>query len=244
MKIRIIVIVFALCVVAVIIGHYALTPPSAHVVVAVDLSLSVKRNCAGLRNAAESVVSHKEIQEGSTLTLLAMGNSAGNPEPLRLFDKPAPIPSDAVFGRDDAAFEQERQDFFVGLQKACEATPNSRNSPILRLVSRGIAHLRSRGCARGGRCFFTLQTDLEDDQEPRLAAIIQRAAKNPAIELPAELAGSIDNAGIQIVFCGTSEIRPRRNAKLRHAAPETLARIWKGLFINPDLVSFQPYCGQ
>lgn len=228
---------------AVAVVDYALRPPTGHIGLGVDPSLSVKRDCSGLRAMAETLTFAKSIQEGSTLTLLAMGD----PEPLRLFDKPLPISSDNVFGRDEAAFKKRRENFFAELQAACEATPTIPRSPVLRLVSRGIAHLRGRGCASAGLCYFTFQTDLNDDVDPKLGPVLQRAAEDPNVELTPELAGAIDNAGIHVQFCGTSEVQaPKKSEKpkRRHASPDSLARIWRGLFTDPNLVTFQPYCGQ
>lgn len=45
--------------------------------------------------------------------------------------------------------------------------------------------------------------------DAHLRVVIQKAALNPAIELPAELAGSVDNAGINVQFCGTETTQLR-----------------------------------
>lgn len=242
MKIVITLTLFALCVAGAIIAHMTLTPPPAHSVVAVDISASIERDCVGLRKEGERLLSHSAIQPGSTVTLLAIGRSGLDPEPTRLFDKALPIESDDVFGRDESAFARERQAFMGQLQKSCESAAATKSSPVLRLITQSLAHLRSRGCKAGGPCFLTVQTDMEEDVEPALRAAIQRAAKRPTIELPTDLAGSLDNAGIEVKFCGSSDARPR--AKQSRAAPATLARLWKAMFTRPELVSFQPYCGQ
>ena len=242
MKIGVVLSVFALCIAAAVIGHMALAKPPAHVLEGLDRSASVRRDCAGLRKAAQGLVTPQNgFEEGSTVALFAIGISSVNPEPERLFDQPIPIKPDQVFGRDADAFERERRGYFDGMQKACEAAQDSRDSPVLRLVTAGISQLRSRGCGPASLCTYILLSDLEDDSDPRFSKVIRRAALNPAIELPAELASSIDNTGVRLEFCGTSEVRVRRTGK--HAAPDTLARLWLGLFTHPELISFRPFCG-
>jgi hypothetical protein len=243
MKIGMIVTLFLVCVAGAILGHAFLTPPPAHAALADDRSPSVRRNCAGLRQEAEKVaVASNGFAETSTVTLLAIGRDRLNPEPERVFDKPFPVESDRVFDNDPGAFEKQRKDYFAAFQKSCETSPESFNSPVLRLVQAGIAHLRSRGCAAKRPCFLTVHSDLEDDSAPKLREAIARAARGLASKTPVELAASIDNAGIRVQFCGLSEIKPRRSA--RHAAPDTLANLWSGLFTHAELVSFQPYCGE
>jgi hypothetical protein len=242
MRIGLALILFALCVAGAIVAHHMMTPPPAHVVLAIDHSLSVARNCGGLRKEGERLLAQPAVQQGSTVTLLGIGRSARDPEPARLFDKPVPTESDAVFGRDDSAFQREQAAFLSQLEKSCEAAEASKDSPIVRLVTQGLAHLRSRNCRADGRCFLTIATDMQEDVEPALRAAIERVARRPSTPLPPTLAGTLDNAGIEVRFCGGSELRP--GAKRLRAAPETLARLWKGIFTHPELVSFQPFCGQ
>ncbi len=233
--------VFALGLIAAAIAAYLMTPPPAHVLAAVDTSLSERQDCAGLRKAAETLAGQDGIREGSTLTLLSMPGGMAS-EPVRLFDKALPVPSDKVMGRDDAAFASERSAFFDAFEKACAGAPKSKTSPILPLVRRGLEHLRSRGCGEKHPCYLVAQTDLEDET-PALSPILARAAKKPGVTLPPNLAGSLNNAGVRIQFVGTAETNPRRN-KRRQPAPEELQRIWLQLFTHQELVSFQPYVGQ
>ena len=242
MKVGLALFLFALCLAAAVVGEYILAPPPAQITLGVDVSPSVERDCAGLVAEAARAISQDGVKEGSQLSLLAMGRNAANPEPARLFKGPVPVETDGVFGRDEAAFKKTRQTFLASIQKACESAQSSQGSPVLRMVDRGIADLRTRGCAGKAACIYIIQSDLEDDSDPKLRAAIALAAKNAGAKLPAELAGSINNAGITLEFCGTSEVRALRSHA--HAAPETLASLWKDLLTHPELVSFQPYCGR
>jgi hypothetical protein len=242
MRIGLAVIIFGACVGAALVGEFALAVPPAQFEGGIDLSRSVARDCGGLAGETRRAIAQGGAQEGSSLALLGLGSSALNPEPVRLFEQAIPVLSDAPFGKDEAGFAARNKAVFEGFQRACEAAPESKDTPLLGLVARGIADLRSRGCAVKGLCYFVIQSDLEDDTDPRLRAAIARATKGPSASLPADLAGSIENAGIRMMFVGTSEVRARRSRK--HAAPEALAALWKSLFTHPELVSFQPYCGQ
>jgi hypothetical protein len=233
-------LLFTIGLIALAIAAYVLTPPPAHVAAAIDTSRSEIRDCGGLRKSAEALAGIGDIREGSTLTLLAMPGGNGI-EPLRLFDKPIPIASDKVMGRDDAGFARERTAFFDAFEKACLNAPDSKTSPILPLVRRSIEHLRSRGCGPKRTCYLTVQTDLEDDS-PELGPVIARAAKKSAVEPPSALVGSIDNTGIHVEFSGTAETRLGR--KTRRPRPETLELIWRRLFTHPESVRFQPFWGQ
>ncbi len=242
MKVGAALFLFLLCVAGAIVGEYVLAAPPTQVGLGIDVSPSVERDCAGLAAEAARAISESGIRDGSIVSLLAMGRNAANPEPARLFKAPVPLDADGVFGRDEAAFKASRQKSLENIRKACESAPASKGSPLLRMVERGIADLRSRGCAGKASCFYIIQTDLEDDADPKLRAAIAKAAKDPGAKLPAKLAGSIDNAGIRLEFCGTAEVRAVRSHV--HAAPDTLTNLWMGLFAHPELVSFQPYCGR
>jgi hypothetical protein len=225
--------------------HYTTLEPLAHVAIGNDHSVSVEENCAGLREAGKALVeSRPGIREGSTLSLLVMGTDVRAPDPALRWTKPLPERPKKVYGRDEEEFERKKGDLFDQFEEGCRAPEPSRRSPIYRLVKLGTAHLRSLGCGPAGRCYLLIRSDLDEHVNARLEAAIARAASEGVVEVPAELAGSIDNAGIEVAFCGIAEIRPDGQAKQATSAPETRAHVWEGLFTHPELVSFSPYCGK
>ena len=224
--------------------HYATRPPTAHVLAGVDSSLSVKANCSGLAGALQSSLHRPGIREGSTLTLMAMGKAANDPEPNVVFRDKVPIPSDDAQGRKakERQYAEKRNTFLAELALACNQIAAAPYTPLYRLVLQGLADLKAAGaCPPQGRCLFLVKTDLIEDVDPLLTALLGQAAEDPTVPVPAELAASLDNTGVEIVFCGTSEIRPgKRTAK--SASLDTRQRIWRELFVDRASVSFQPFC--
>jgi hypothetical protein len=220
--------------------YLATIEPLAHAATGIDPSGSVVRNCGGLRAATQAMIGGRSgIREGSTLTVLVMGADARNTQPAIAFTGPVPIAPDTVMGRDEEAFRQQHDAFFGEVELACETAANTNNSPIYELVKQGIAHLRSLGCTADGRCSYLVKTDLDDDVHPALRDAIARSVKDANVAIPSGLAGSIDNAGIALTFCGVSEVERRRTAS---SSPDARIRIWSALFTHPELVSFQPFC--
>jgi hypothetical protein len=215
--------------------------PLAHTILALDPSVSVQRNCRDLRDGTKTFLESKAgIREGSTLTMLVMGRSAHNPNPKAVFSELIPVPLDTVYGDKEAQKQAEAQ-FYARIEQVCEAEQGGSGSPIYELVQQGIAQLRgpALGCKPEGRCYYLIKTDLDDDVKPALRAVLQRAVRVPDVPLPPEFARSIDNAGIEITFCGVAEVTDRRTSG---ASAEVRMRIWKELFTHPELVSFQPFC--
>jgi hypothetical protein len=86
------------------------------------------------------------------------------------------------------------------------------------------------------------KTDLDDDALPELRVVIQHSIKRPAVAVPPSLTQSLDNVGIEVAFCGTAEIKPRREGSGAASSLESRMRIWRELFTEPASVSFRPYC--
>jgi hypothetical protein len=184
------------------------------------------------------------IREGSTLALMAMGKAAHDPEPDVAFRGKIPIPSDDAQGRTakQRQYAEERDAFLAELALACNQIAAAPYTPLYRLVRQGLADLKAASaCPPGGRCLFLIKTDLAEDVDPLLTALLGQAAEDPNVPAPAGLAASLDNTGVEIVVCGTSEIRPgKRTAK--SASLDARQRIWRELFADPASVSFHPFC--
>lgn len=218
-------------------------PPLAHAVVAIDPSASVERNCPGVRDFTRTLVSGKPgIGDGSRLAVLTMGTSSADTQPKRRVDEAMPVEPDSVYGQAErkAAFRQSQDALFEQVKHACEGAPSGRQSPVYEMTRQGIAHLRGLGCAPGGTCLLIVKSDLDEDVQSGLRDTLRSAAKPDA--LPATLAGSLDNAGIEIHVCGMSEVRAARQATA--SSPDRRVAIWTKLFTAPQLFSVRPYCGE
>lgn len=225
--------------------QFATRQPPIHVALGIDPSGSVERNCQGLRKEAEALLRMEGIRQGSTMTALVMGRNKANPEPARALDEPIPLPPSDITGRkkNEEAFRRAQVKLLDAVAGACENAPESPQSPIFQLAKTSLAHLKSRGCGPSGRCYLLIKTDGVESVEPRLSRLIERSAKTPLLEIPADLTGALDNSGVTVTFCGGAELRTRRNAAAA-PEPEALERIWKAIFTEPANVFFRPYCGQ
>ena len=227
--------------------HYMTLRPPTQAAVFNDPSLSNKANCGGLTESlSTAIMKLGGIREGSTFSMLTMGKDPRNAEPDLDFVMPIPLPPDQVYNRtkQQHVYEEELAALTGRVQSSCEEAVAGTHSPIYALVKRGIAHLRSPeiGCGPEGLCYALIKTDLQDDADPRLNAVLDKAARNPGEPVPAELAASLDNAGISLDFCGTSEVRTRPATGTPVPSPDESVRIWRSLFTHPELVSFRPYC--
>jgi hypothetical protein len=216
------------------------TPPPEHALAAVDNSLSITPDCAGLTSAIRAVSRDAGFIEGSTVSLLVIGRSALRAEATRGFERKLPIPSDAILGRNDAEIEKAQAAIFAGFETACASAPPSRSSPILRLLQDGVADLHAKGCGPKSHCRLEAQSDLHEDVDRTFHAAITRLARNPKTDLPSSLVGAIDNAGIDVHICGGA-------AQAVSGGPEpsqvALHRLWMKAFTHPT-VSFKPFCGE
>jgi hypothetical protein len=225
-----------------VIWHLQTQTRPAKVGIGLDPSASVARNCGDLRQGVASFLSREPgFREGSTLSFLIMGRDAGSPNPTLAFRVPVPVASDSVYGRDDQSFRRAEAAFYSQIEDACTGAVTGSNSPIYQLLRQGIEHLRGEvgGCGPRSPCYFLLKSDLDEDVEPSLRTLLERAAKKPDIAVPPNLSKSINNDGVRVLLCGGAELRPRRRP---NATPETRARIFTALFTHPQLVSARPFC--
>jgi len=219
---------------------------AGHVLSGIDASLSVEPNCGGVSAFAEGFLNRREIQSGSTLTVISMGVSPSHSAPRLRFHDEIPIADDSIYGRpeNERKYKDDLEDLLAGVEQACEAVEATGHTPLYQMVEQGLAHLRSENlkCSGSRRCFFLIKTDLLDDVHPELLSVFNAAIDDPNVSLPPELAGSLANENIEVSVCGTQEVRPPAK---RSAPPIPMAlrkRIWRELFTRPGLVSFQPFC--
>lgn len=199
--------------------------PPMQVAIILDASNSMQRDCTAEEAIARRVMDVPGAGRGSTFTIIRTGEDATKLEPQLVFQETVPVPLNAgpLGGRRRA--ESLREAFIARAKKACLDVHPTTQSPIIRAVRRGLAHLVALGCARESRCALIVHSDLQDNDT--FAAL--RHIATPQVPL--------DNTGIQVVLCGYSETVRDGSA----VDTETLLATWKGLFIEP--VRFAPFCG-
>lgn len=240
MKHKLISIVAGVGIAAVPAVYYLTRPALAQFAVSLDTSGSVERGCVGLAGAAKTLIEQDGIRAGSTLSMLVIGNDRQNPDARMVFRGPVPVASGRVIGDDKEAHAQAQDELLGEVERACNAAKTSRASPVYQLVKQTIDVLRSQGTDPKGRGFALIKTDLDDDTTTGLREAIARSVRTTNVTVPADLVCSIDNAGIEIKFCGVAEVQPRRRIA---STSDARILIWKQLFTHSELVSFEGYCG-
>lgn len=200
-------------------------PPPTQVAVIVDASNSMQFDCADDESIARRAMDLSGVGRGSTFTIIRTGDDATRMEPQLVFQEAIPglLNTGPFRGQRHARVAREA---FVGRAKdACLGVKPTKQSPIVKAVRRGLAHLSSLGCKRESGCMLIVQSDLNDNDE---VAPARHGAKAPEV---------LDNTGIRVVLCGFS-------GTVNDGSPantDTLLATWKGLFTEP--VKFAPFCG-
>lgn len=210
-----------------------------------DISGSHGAVCASLQGLAELVLESPDALAGSTLTVLVTGDQSTTDEPRRIGTYPIPTIRRAAEGHDEIARRWEA--ILADLQSKCKSLRQTTTSPIFLGVKQAVADLRGHGCGADSRCKLFVDSDLEDNVEPSLRESLKRT--NSKIRpLPA----AINNAGIQVAFCGLAVTVGRAAGSPRNEVgrsqphdgrwEDRLHRTWLTLFITPSAVRFEPYC--
>lgn len=232
-------------VVATVATYFFVTPPPAHIGVLIDTSVSVDRKCQELKDFTVAVIArHPAFRNGSSLSMLTMGGSAANAQPRLQWSGAIPFGTGVVFGQDAERDQEAQEEFEAQIENACASAEPSTHSPIFEMTRQGIAHLRSgnTGCKDSDTCMLIVKTDLEDDVHPLVKRAIGNLRNGKIVALPDELRGVLDNRGMQVQFCGLSELAKRSRNSPAVTSQEDLKRLWQSFFSDPALVSFQPYC--
>jgi hypothetical protein len=218
--------------------HFTAEPP-AKIVVPLDPSGSISRNCPGVRRATEALLNKPGVRAGSPVTLLLMGSGPGDEQPRRAFEAVLPS-SSGIY--DIGGGDKARQRILEQLERACDAAAVSAASPVYELVKRAVALARPESGSKA-HGYVLVKSDGRDNVQPELRRTLLRAAHKPAVELPASLAHSIENSSVDVLVCGGAEVKPRKDVRSTFVSPDTVARIWLGIFSNPENVKFEDYCG-
>lgn len=247
LKITILLLICSAAVIGVGFWRYSVAGKSkaAHSVIIRDRSNSVPSSCDCTQALSKRAFSDPQIGAGSTVTVTVTGDATTAGEPKLVASVEVPSTRQVLEGR--GASVQQKEKMLDDIKLACESMPQTKVSPILIAVKRGIEHLRSRGCGPESECTVYVQTDLEETGDPQLSTALKSASGNKQV-----LASPINNEGIKIVISGTAETastnastngrthqltRPRTLQRIEH-----LQSVWKSLFSNPDRVTFEPHC--
>ncbi len=201
-------------------------PPPAQLAIIIDASSSMQRDCIAVQNIARRAVSMTGVKSGSTLTIIRTGDEATKLEPQLVFQDAIPGPVGAGPFSGHRRAQIAGNSFANRAKSACADIDRTNQSPIVKAVRRGLAHLSGLGCTRESGCLLVVISDLQDNDE---LAPTRRNAKAPAV---------LDNTGIRVALCGFSGTVQDGSA----GNTDALLATWKGLFVEP--VKFAPFCGE
>ncbi len=201
--------------------------------------------CQSLPGLVEHVLESPDATPGSTLTVLVLGDQSTANEPRRLGLYPIPTITRVAEGRNEIA--RRRGELLADIQNKCRSVRETTISPIYLGVKQAVVDLRAKGCHAGSRCRLYVDSDLEENVETSIMrSLHSRSGRATSLPPP------IDNAGINIAFCGTAVVvnhiigpSGRRVATVvpRSAGQEDrIRRVWRRLFAQPEAVTFEPYC--
>ena len=247
MTIRALAIIFTCLFTVVAFGYWRLkeadnAPPVAQVAIVRDLSDSTFNDCTPVTNLTKRALALEDVGGGSTITFLTTGDKATANEPQKREQLFVPDIRLVIEGKRRA--EQQRTEILDRMKQRCEEAQMTTSSPIFQAVARGVEMLKGIGQRGAGRYLF-VQTDGEELSN---AQIVKALNESPG--KPLKLPKPIDNEGVRVVFCGTAETRVDMSLGGRARRPPSEQRaarrreVWSGLFTQPDLISFEPFCGE
>lgn len=201
--------------------------------------------CASLEGLVGRILDSPGATSGSVLTVLDLGDESTANEPRRIGTHP--FLTNRRVAQSDREIARERASIVDEINAQCRAIGQTNISPIFLGVEQAVADLHARGCVARSHCTLIVDSDLQENVEASIKVRFAGPTKH-ARALPPP----IDNAGIEVVFCGyvvavgrsdspsgrTVGPVPPRNA----AQEERLQQIWRELFTMPEGVSFEPYC--
>jgi hypothetical protein len=224
--------------------HSLPQPPASHIVAVHDRSRSAPDGCTGFTGLVQQALGQVVDGRRATLLLLVTGDKISADEPVEMVVEGSPFRA-ARSTDAPSAPQRQRALFLQALHSSCERQPATMRSPIYQAAARAVEHVRQRGDERSRR-LVAVQTDLEELSN----AAMRRAAR--AVDPRQALANVsiIDNAGVDVMFCGDAETwgasastgdgtltRPRDVDAIRR-----LRAAWTGVFAEPQRVTFEPFC--
>lgn len=215
----------------------------AQIAIVRDRSDSTPNDCSRIVGLAERALGVPEIGPGSKITLFSFGDEETANEPRLLGEFKVPVIRRVIEGQ--RAANREREELLARLGQKCEEVGQTQVSPIFQTLKRGVEHLRSAGSANDTRYLF-----IQTDGEETVNAQVKQALKSPGPKL--SLPPPIQNAGVRVIFCGIAETvgpaagagRARLSKQRELQRPDRLSEVWRGVFTEPQLVSFEPFCSR
>jgi hypothetical protein len=191
-----------------------------------------------MRSVVNGLFKLPAVGPGSQVALISTGDKENGYEGklVRTFD--LPFTTRVMEGKE--AQLRRRNELGDSVQKACEALPQRRQSPILRGVKDAVEHLRANHCGPGATCFLYVVTDGEETVDRVL-----RSALNGSRSALKKLQGTVSNEGIQVSFCGFAQTRlisSTSSSAYPRASAERLKEVWTAVFTQPSAVSIAPFC--
>lgn len=220
-------------------------PP--HVALVLDPSDSLRPDSEGkaVRGLIDNAIRRPGLVDGSTVTVVIVGDASTNYEPISLPAIFAPVSRRLMEGR--GAIEKKRRETVDdAVKRYLETATVIKSSPIWRAAKRSLEQLAAAGCGPGVGCELYIRSDGEETEEEHLRDAIRRGKAPKKAVSP-----SLDNSSVDIVrWCGLSETHDttpppkgkRRSGKHRSIAAELVTELWKGEFSDPQKIVFAPFC--
>lgn len=223
------------------------TAPVQESALVTDGSRSAGGNCDCLKTVAMRALRQHNIAKDFTFSVIRTGDQSSALEPVLVAEYPV-VAARQMLERSQT-IETNREHLLQDLMTRCQQWKPTDRSPIFKAVVRGIEHLRAKGCGSSSDCILYVTSDLEELTEERIRQAMKSTRPLAQTALPAPL----DNAGIRIVFLGVANTIGRvastslQPQQLTPARPSEQMRrveeVWRRLFTQPALVSFEPFCG-
>jgi hypothetical protein len=216
-----------------------------HFEIVEDTSASHSNGCESLLGLAEQALQSDGVAPGSTLTILVLGDQSTANEPWRMGTYPMPAIRKVLEGRSEIS--RRRVEILAELQNKCRLLRRTTISPIFLGVKQAVADLRAHGCNVSAHCRLFVDSDLEENVETSIEKRLNTGDSRKGI-----LLAPLNNAGIEIVFCGFAvthgRIHNSNGKETRKVVPRDSQRmdrvpeIWRSLFTQQAAVRFEPYC--
>lgn len=210
-----------------------------------DVSGSHGPACESLKGLVAQIFDSPGATSGSALSVILPGDRSTANEPRRIGTYPIPTIRRVAEGASELT--RERENILAAVARQCKAVPQPTISPIFLAVEQAVADLRARGCDMRSHCRLIVDSDLQETVEISIRTRLNGPNKHaPPLPPP------IDNAGINVGFCGyavaVGRTVSRSGKKVGGVQPrsaeqeERLKQIWRELFTTPETVIFEPYC--
>lgn len=218
--------------------------PVNHFAILADPSISYTGGCESAVGSAAEMLRGTGVSPRSKLIFIVLGDGMTANEPRELGKYDMPVSRKVIEGR--KANERQQAALLREISSKCSSMRPTSISPIFMGVRQAVADLRSEGCREGSHCKLRVNSDLDENVEAGIKSRLNAARGRIPLPVP------LDNAGIDVTFCGYAAtagriVDPtgrevRRFAGRNPAREDRMQQIWASLFTNAERVEFEPYC--